>query len=155
MKASIQFIIYAKEPPKKFTGILGDIDLHVIHLFLIAGSQGITEMLEPKEALSYYTNFLQEQDMTIKSSRSEIVNGQRRIWIEVDSEKTPISEYTQWNQCTPKDTDVLAWKPFWYSCTSGTTKECLGLAVAANEQFLFLGKSSLSYQAAFSIILQQ
>ena len=155
MKHQVQCIIYAKEPPKKFTGIIGEIDLHTIHLFLAAGHQGITETIEAKNPIEFYTSFLKEQDMIIKSARMESVGTLKRIWIEIDTDQTPISEYTQWNQCEPTETDTLAWKPFWISCTAGTTKECLGLAISATEQRLFTGKAPLSLQAIFTTILQQ
>jgi hypothetical protein len=154
MKHQIQCIIYAKEPPKKMSGILGEIHLYTIHLFLAAGFQGITETIETSNPLDFYTNFLKEQDMTIKSSRIEHVGTVKRIWIEIDAEKTSIAEYTQWNQCEPTDTDTLAWKPYWIACTAGTTKECLGLAVAAAEQKLFTGKAPISLQQVFTSILQ-
>ena len=154
MKHQVQCIIYAKEPPKKFSGILGEIDLYTIHLFLVAGHQGIFEILDIQNPVEFYTSFLHDQDMVIKSSRIETIAGIKRIWIEIDTEKTTISEYTQWDQCSPTDTDTLAWKPYWIPCTAGTTKECLGLAVAAAEQPLFSGKSRLTYQAVFSSILQ-
>lgn len=154
MKHQIQCIIYAKETPKKFSGILGEIDLYTIHLFLLAGHQGISETIETANPVEFYNSFLNDQDMTVKSSRMENVNGLKRIWIEVDTEKTPIAEYTQWNQCEPTDTDTLAWKSYWIPCTAGTTKECLGLAVAAAEQKLFSGKATLSFQQVFTNILQ-
>jgi hypothetical protein len=91
--------------------------------------------------------------MIVKSTRMESIGGVKRVWIEIDAEKTPISEYTQWSQCDPKDTDTLAWKQFWIPCTAETTKECLGLAVAASTHHLFTGKQSLSYQTLFSKIL--
>jgi hypothetical protein len=153
MKHQVQCIIYAKEPPKKFSGILGDIDLYTIHLFLVAGHDGIFETIEAQNPLDFYTSFLKEQDMCIRSSRMEIVQGIKRVWIEVDTEKTPISEYTQWNQCSPTDTDTLAWKSYWVPCTAGTTKECLGLAVAATEHKLFSGKAPISLQKVFIHIL--
>ena len=153
MKHQVQCIIYAKEQPKKFSGILGEIDLHTIHLFLVAGHQGIQETITVNNPIDFYTTFLRDQDIIVKSTRMEQLTDIKRIWIEVDSEKTPISEYTQWNQCTPTDTDTLAWKQYWIPCTAGTKKECLGMAVAAAEQKLFSGKAPLSYQAVFSTIL--
>ena len=38
MKRKYSFIIYAKDPPKQFTGILGTIDFHVIQLLLVSGA---------------------------------------------------------------------------------------------------------------------
>jgi hypothetical protein len=153
MKHQIQCIIYAKEKPKQFSGILGAIDLYTIHLFLAAGHQGIMETIDVKNPVEFYTSFLKEQDMVIQSTRMESILGVKRIWIEIDAEKTPIAEYTQWDQCSPTDTDILAWKPFWIPCTAGTTKECLGLAVSATSNTLFSGKAALSYQSVFSTIL--
>lgn len=152
MKQQVQYIVYAKESPKTYSGLIGEIDMHVIHLLLIGGKQGIVEYIDNKDPVKFYTEFLKEQDMYIKKTSTQVVQGVKRVWIEIDLEKTDLSEFTQWRDCAANDTDTLAWKTYWYPCTKGTTQECLGLAVVSNETPLFQGKS-LTLHKVFQTIL--
>jgi len=153
MSNAIQYIVYAKETPKQCTGLLGDLDIHVIHLFLVGGEHGIVEHTSHKDPVGFYTDFLKEQDMVVKSARLETTKSYKRVYIEIDAKETPLAEYTQWKDCDPKDKDVLAWKTFWITCHKGTTTECLGLGAVASTKALFQGKQPLYLQTLFNTIL--
>ncbi len=149
---TVQYVVYAKEPPKQYTGLLGELDVHVIHLFLVGGEQGIVEQSH-KNPVKFYTEFLEEQDMVIKSARIDTTKPYARVYIEIDAEQTNLEEYTQARDCDPKDKDVLAWKTFWVTCQKGTTTECLGLGAVASKKTLFQGKHPLYLQTLFNTIL--
>jgi hypothetical protein len=63
------YIIYSKEAPKQFNGIIGAIDLHCCHL-LLSGGKSIIEEKVPnnKEPLSWYIEMLEQQDIYIRKS---------------------------------------------------------------------------------------
>ena len=125
------FFVYAKEEPKQFEGILGKIDLYTIHMLLAGGKKVIVESFNgtAENALTWYTEYMKEQDIHFKSSK--IIG--TTIWIEVDLEKTPVDEFTQAHDVEDSDMESLAWKIFWYPCIAGTKQECLGFAVSTHE----------------------
>ena len=137
MKQTVQYIVYCVDNPKKHTGLLGDIDLYIINLLLIGGRVGIEEKVENKDPLEWYKNVLEEQDMVIKYTYIQKLKDIQRIWIEIDSEKTPIHEYTSWKEIDSNNIDTLAWKPYLIPCFSETKKECLGLGVVSKEKLIF------------------
>lgn len=155
MKQNIQFIIYSKEIPKSFTGILGELDVHVIHFLLTGGKTGIQEHYEGKDPVEWYCSILKEQDMYIKSTYKELLKGALRIWIEIDSEKTSLDEYTTWHDIDQDDTESLVWKSYSITCMKDSLQECLGLAVTAKETFLFTGKHPLTFHDSFKFILSR
>ena len=94
MKQTYTYIIYAKAPPKRCSGILGVIDLHHIQLLLAGGKYLIEESYEGKDPIGWYTEVLRDQEIIVKASKQQKHKGQTFSWLEIDSEKTPISEIT-------------------------------------------------------------
>ena len=121
------FIVYAKETPKSFKGILGEIDLYTIHLLLTGGKSILQEKYNgtAEEAREWYIEYMKEQGIYCSSS----VLVQSTIWMEVDLSKTSLDDYTMAHELTRTDTETLAWRTFWYPCTAGTKIECLGFAI--------------------------
>ena len=153
MKPTVLFIVYAKEAPKHFNGILGEIDLHKIQFLLAGGKTLIQESYDGKEPDVWYKNVLEEQDIFVSNSKVQSYKGRTLVWLEVDAEKTPIHEFTIWTDLPSNDNETLAWRSFYYPCTSGTTIECLGLAVKARETTLFPGKQPIMLHTVFDAIL--
>ena len=151
MKQTIQYIIYAVGPPKKYTGLLGNLDTYTVYLLLLGGKQGIEETIETTQPIEFYTNILKEQDMVIKSTQLEKLKGISRVWIEIDSEQTNLQEYTQWRDVT--DPETLAWKPYITPCREGTKTEALGLSIGAKETLIFKGKNKVSVYDILSTVL--
>lgn len=135
MKQTYTYIIYAKAPPKRCSGILGEIDLHHIQLLLAGGKYLIDESYDGNDPIGWYSNVLREQEIIVKASKQQKHKGQMFCWLEIDSEKTPIAEFTGWQELSAEDTDTLAWRSIYYPC-SLEKKECLGLAVSAREMAL-------------------
>jgi hypothetical protein len=133
MKHTHVFIIYSKPTIRRFKGILGDIDVFTTHLLLAGGKHLIEESYTGQDPIEWYVKTLEEQDIYVSTSKQQKYKGQSYIWLEVDSEKTPIQEFTSWQEVDAKDMETLAWRKFVYPCTAGTKKECLGLAVVARE----------------------
>jgi hypothetical protein len=154
MKHTIQYIIYCIEPKKQVIGLLGALDTYVVNLLLVGGRTGIEEVIDTKSPVEYYTSILSEQGMTIKSTQYEKLKGIQRVWIEVDFEKTPIHEYTSWNQVDAQDNETLAWKPYWITCLEGSKKEFLGLSVVAKEIPVFGGKHKVTLDDVFTTVLE-
>ena len=142
MKQTYTYIIYAKAPPKRCSGILGVIDLHHIQLLLAGGKYLIEESYEGKDPIGWYTEVLRDQEIIVKASKQQKHKGQTFCWLEIDSEKTPISEFTTWQEVSATDTETLAWRSIYYPC-SLEKKECLGLAVSAREMALQKKPASL------------
>ena len=157
MKHTVLFIVYAKSPPKRFSGILGEIDLYKIQFLLAGGKQLIQESYDGQDPATWYTKVLEEQDIIIAASKTQKIKGHTLVWLEVDAEKTPIHEFTIWTDLPANDNETLAWRPFYYSCTtqsgSEPVKECLGLAVKARETVLFPGKQPILLNTVLDAIL--
>jgi hypothetical protein len=150
----VRFIVYARQDPKRFTGILGEIDLHKIQFLLAGGKYIIEETYTGENPAEWYTKVLSEQDIIIRASQEQTVKGNRLVWLEVDAEKTPIDEFTVWTDLPASDNETLAWRPFLYPCTAGTNKECLGLAVKARETPLTQDKHPIMLHAVLDAILK-
>ncbi len=141
------FLVYGVEPPKRFNGLLGGINLYTVHLLLQGGKTLIEETYDGETPVEWYSKTLEEQDIRVKNSKIQTYKGQTIIWLEIDTETTPIEEFTSWTELTPVDTETLAWRTVWYPCSVETQKECLGLAVAAKECLLQAhGKHPLTLQ---------
>jgi hypothetical protein len=151
--STVQYIVYTLETPRKVSGLLGALDIYCIQLLLIGGRTGIEESVNAKDPVAYYTTILEEQGMVVKSSHLETLKAIKRVWIEIDSEQTPIHEYTSWKDVEEKDTETLAWKPFWIPCLEGSRTESLGLSVVARETAVFRGKHKVTLQDIFSTLL--
>jgi hypothetical protein len=142
MKQTIQYIIYSVGPPKKYTGLLGNLDTYTVNLLLLGGKDGIQETIETSTPIEFYTDILKQQDMVIKSTQLEKLKGVSRVWIEIDSEKTNIQEYAQWRDVI--DPETLAWKSYIFPCIEGSKNEALGLSVIAKETMIFKEKHRVS-----------
>ena len=155
MKHTVLFIVYAKSPPKRFTGILGEIDLYKLQFLLAGGKQLIQETYDGPDPAAWYTKVLEDQDILISTAKTQKYKGQTIVWIEVDAEKTPIHEFTIWSDLPANDNETLAWRTFYYPCTTDATpvKECLGLAVKARETVLFPGKQPILLNTVLDAIL--
>ena len=151
--STVQYIVYTLEKPKQVSGLLGTLDIYCIQLLLIGGKTGIEETVKGKDTVAYYTTILEEQGMVVKSSHLENLKSIKRVWIEIDSEQTPIHEYTSWKDVDEKDTETLAWKPFWIPCLETTKTESLGLSVVARETLIFTGKHKVTLYDIFSTVL--
>lgn len=150
----VYYIVYARPPVKTFSGILGDIDLHCIWFLLSGGKTIIDETYDGSDPIGWYKNVLEEQEMFVKETKQQKFKGSTYIWLEIDTERTAIHEFTSWKELDTKDTETLAWRPFWVPCEHGTTKECLGFAVPAKE-FSLSKKTPLMLQTVLDAILIQ
>ena len=135
MKQTYTYIIYAKMKPRRCSGILGDINLHHIQLLLAGGKYLIEETYDGTDPIGWYIEVLRDQEIVVKASKQQKYKGQLFCWLEIDSEKTPISEFTGWKELAPEDTESLAWRSIYYPCST-ENKECLGFAVSAREMAL-------------------
>lgn len=131
MKNVYSFIVYAKEPPTQRTGILGVIDLHVIHFLLIGGKEIPQEEYEgsAESAAIWYRTYLEENGVHAIHVKT---TGQT-IWFQVDLEKTCLDEFPFYQDISATDTETIVWRSIWYPCAEGTTRECLGLAIGNRE----------------------
>lgn len=153
MGSPIIFIVYAKRPTQTRNGILGPIDLHSIQLLLAGGKYCIEEMYDGTEPEKWYTDILTEQGIYIQSSNKQNWKGRTIVWLEVDSEQTPIHEFTMWNDVEEHDVETLAWKTVCFPCTPGTNTECLGLAVPMQEINCFPKSPKLSLYTVLQTIV--
>jgi hypothetical protein len=119
-----------------FQGILGEIDFYTIEFLFAGGKYIIEEQYDGKDPVSWYTKILEEQDIFVKSSKKIKFKNKQAIYLEIDSVKTPISEFTTYLEVDDKDESTLAWRKIHFPCSRGTDKECLGLAVVAREMHL-------------------
>jgi hypothetical protein len=136
MKQTYTFIIYARQGQKQFQGILGEFTLHTVQLLLAGGKTLIEEHYDGKDPIQWYTNVLAEQDIYVKESKQQAYKGKQYIWLEVDTEKTPIHEFTTWKDISEEDMESLAWRRIMYPIQVESGKECLGFACIANEILL-------------------
>jgi hypothetical protein len=153
MKQTYTYLLYACPPPKRMSGLLGEIDLYSIQMLLQAGKYLIEEKYDGPDPIGWYVQYLAEQGIIIRSTKTQQFKKKNYIWLEVDYEQTPISEFTQWLDLDPSDTETLAWRCVWYPCTAGTSKECLGFAVAAREVPLQTCQNPLTIGDVCSAIL--
>jgi hypothetical protein len=133
MKHTYTYIVYGVPPPKHFHGILGEIELFQVKMLLAGGKTLITEQYDGEDPIEWYKTTLEEQEIFVKQSKEQKFGATRYIWLEVDTEKTPIDEFASWHDIDAKDTETLAWRTFNYPVCPATKKECLGLAVKARE----------------------
>ena len=132
MKQTYTFIIYARQGSREFQGILGEFILHTVQLLLAGGKTLIEEYYEGNDPIQWYTGVLAEQGIMIKESKQQVYKGNQYIWLEVDSEQTPIHEFTTWKELPVDDTESLAWRHVVYPIQPSSGKECLGFAVIAS-----------------------
>jgi hypothetical protein len=145
----ITYVIYAIEPPKKINGLLGQIDFHCIHLLLTDGQNCVQETVPAEcDPVEWYKDVLESQEMYVKAVTSELSN--RRVWIEVDTDRTKIEEFTGWRDTFAEGS--LVWRTFWFPTNSDTFKECLGFEVTATKQYI---SHELSLSKAFHTILEK
>lgn len=141
------YVIYAVEPPKKIHGLLGEIHFHCIHLLLTDGITCIQEKVPGEcDPINWYKDVLESQEMFVKTVIPEL--GTQRVWIEVDTTKTKIEEFTGWRDTFPPGS--LVWRTFWFPTNAETQKECLGFEVSATKQVI---SSGLSLSTTFHRIL--
>jgi hypothetical protein len=133
MKHTYTFIIYARQGQKQFQGILGEFTLHTVQLLLAGGKTLLEEQYDGEDPIQWYTNVLSEQEIHVKESKQQVYKGRQYIWLEVDSDKTPIHEFTTWKDIPEDDMESLAWRRIMYPIQVESGKECLGFAVIANE----------------------
>lgn len=145
MKNKYTFIIYTKPKAKQFSGILGEIDVYRFQLLLAGGKYIIEEQYQEKDAIKWYISILEQQGIIVANSKQQKYKGDIYIWLEVDSEKTPISEFTMWNELDKEDNESLAWKTFYYPCKANTNTECLGFGIVARETIVSAPKRSPIY----------
>jgi len=144
-KNQYTFIIYAPPEKRRFSGILGEIDLYKVHLLLAGGKYVIEESYSGNDPVEWYCNILKDQEIYINRSKIQKNKGNTYVWLQVNTEKTRIEEFTFWNDLPSEDTDTLAWRTYFYPCEADKKKECLGLAVIARETKLTERKLSPLY----------
>ena len=148
----VTYLVYGVEAPKSFKGILGQINLYTVHLLLQGGKTLIEETYAGDDPIGWYTKTLEEQEIFVKASKQQSYKGQTIIWLEIDTEKTAIAEFTSWSELPSTDTETLAWRSVWYPCSAETGKECLGLAVAAKDIPLQTTKQPLTLQQVLDAV---
>jgi hypothetical protein len=144
-KNQYTFIIYAPPEKRRFSGILGEIDLYKVYLLLAGGKYVIEESYSGKDPIEWYCNILKEQEIYIRDSKIQKNKGNTYVWLQVDTGKTQIEEFTFWDELSSEDTNTLAWRTYLYPCEADRTKECLGLGVIAQETRLTEKKESPLY----------
>jgi hypothetical protein len=110
--------------------------MYTIRLLLAGGKYLVEEQYEGNDPIVWYTEIMKDQGIYIANSKTQIYKSKKYIWMEIDSEKTPVDEFMTWKQLSPEDTDALAWRTFYIPCTANTRNECLGLGVIAREQVM-------------------
>lgn len=153
MKHTYSYLIQARNQPKRFQGILGEIDLQKIQFLLVAGRFVIQEVYSGTDPVGWYTQILENQGIYVKSTKKQTLKGENQIWMEVDTEKTPVDEFTRSDEISETDRDSLAWKSIQYPCEANTTKECLGIAVVAKDILFHSGKQRLTVHDVMTAIL--
>ena len=152
---TVQYLVYIREPPKSFSGLLGPIQLNVVHLLLAGGKTLIEEDYSGSDPVGWYTECLQEQGIFVEASKVQSYKGQTVIWLQVDGQKTNVAEFTAWTELAENDAETLAWRSIWYPWSTETNQECLGLAVVAKEIPLQTGvKHPLTLNQVLTAILQ-
>lgn len=131
MKKTYTYIIYMTPKIKKFSGILGEIDLYTFSFLLAGGKTIIEEEYEGNDPVGWYCASLEDQNMKVLKSKIQTIKGKQYIWIEIERDNSKIFPLTG-----EETTDELVWKTFYYTCKSGTKEECLGLMVSAKEVLL-------------------
>ncbi len=116
---------------KKFSGILGEFDFYTIPILLAGSKYLIEEVYEGKDPVEWYTKSLEEQEMKILKTKKQTIKGKTFIWIEVEWNQEQIESFSN-----SDDANELVWKPFYYSCKTGTKEECLGLMVSIKEKVM-------------------
>ncbi len=145
----ITYVIYALEPPKKINGLLGAIDFHCIHLLLTDGQQCVQETVPADcDPVEWYKDVLESQEMYVKTVSPDLLN--HRVWIEVDTVRTKIEEFTGWRDTFAPGS--LVWRTFWFPTNTDTMKECLGFEVTATKQYI---SEKLSLSNTFHTILEK
>ena len=115
---------------KKFSGILGDIDLYTCSFLLAGGKSIIEEQYDGKDPVSWYFTNLEQQDMKPLKTKTQTIKGKTYIWIEVEWDPSQINRDLSENSTSMEE---LVWKSFYYPCKSNTKEECLGLMVQVKE----------------------
>jgi hypothetical protein len=151
----VTYLVYGVEQPKSFKGILGQINLYTVHLLLQGGKTLIEEIYNGDDPVEWYTKTLEEQEIYVQASKVQTYKGQTIIWLEVDTTKTPVHEFTSWLELPENDTETLAWHTIHYPCSAETGKECLGLATAAKEIPLQTTKHPLTLQQVLDAVTVQ
>lgn len=153
MKQRYTFIIYARQGAKQFQGILGEFTLHSVQLLLAGGKTLIEEEYDGSDPIEWYRSVLAEQEIIVKESKQQHFKGRHYIWLEVDADKTPIHEFTTWNELSKNDLESLAWRQVWYPIQATTGKECLGFSGVANTISLQTKQNGLSMKEILEAIL--
>ena len=148
----VTYLVYGVEAPKSFKGILGQLNLFTVHLLLQGGKTLIEEAYAGDDPVEWYTKTLEEQEIYVQASKQQSYKGQTIIWLEVDTVKTPIHEFTAWSELPESDTETLAWRSIWYPCSVESGKECLGLATAAKDIPLQTTKHPLTLQQVLDAV---
>jgi hypothetical protein len=141
MKHTYTFIVYGVPKPQQFNGILGAIEMIQVKMLLAGGKTLIKEQYDGEDPIAWYKATLEEQEIIVKQTKEQKIGPMRYIWLEVDTDTTPIDEFQTWQDLDPKDSETLAWRTFFYPVSPTTKKECLGFAVKAREMTITDGQS--------------
>lgn len=135
------YYVVAVEPPKKVTGIIGALDIYVIHILLENGTTPPQELSQPGvDPTLWYRAHLETQD--IYSSGGHTLDDTSSI-IYVDTTKTVVDDFMNVRGLSAAElTGSMAWRSFIIPCHAGTTKEALGFWVCAQKETV--GKHTLA-----------
>lgn len=118
-------LVFAKEEPLKFNGLLGPIDLYSINFLVDSKGHLLKEPADKAEDnIKAICDGMNYPIISIKLYKSLLV-------VEVDLSDNPIYEQMNWRDIKETDTTALAWRTIHYPTTSGTVNECLGFSAAA------------------------
>jgi hypothetical protein len=134
MKGQKKCIVYAMSPPRRFEGgLLGDIDLHEIHILVDINGHIFTEsgtaILIEQRLRKLIEEVLELNIISIQSVDDT-------LWIQVEISATTMSEQVSFRELTPDQKGALGWRTLFYPCQAGTTKECLGFSAPASKDSL-------------------
>ncbi len=140
MKLLKECIIYAMGPHKIFKGgLLGDIDLHEIHLLLDSSSQIIRESGSVSVVIARVKKMLEAQDLPVLSVQTK----EHVLWIQVDVSKNPVHEQMNFRD-SGIDKNALVWRTIYFPTHSGTINDCLGFTAPALKDSLGFGHNVFS-----------
>ena len=130
------YYVVAIDPPKKVTGIIGPLDLYVIHILLENGNTPPQEntKADTKDQITWYREHLKTQGIIIHAS--EPVDADSSI-LYVDMKETNIDEFMNVRGLSAEELEgTIAWRSFMIPCHAGTAKEALGLWVCAQKEMI-------------------
>jgi hypothetical protein len=127
----ISCLIFVKEEAKRFVGgLLGDIDMHRIHILVDSNGELLKEPSDKAE--QNMRAICEGQELPVLSMKLH----KQLLVVEVDQSMNPIHEQMSWRDIKPADKTALGWRTIFYPCLANTVQECLGFSAAAQKDSL-------------------